>query len=222
MDRRESIKALVIGTVSAGTVLEACKTDDKKKTADAAVTSDESTSDRMPEEIEYNKKQLAEKFFNEHEMATIVLLGDIIIPKDDKSGSASDAKVGEFIEFIVNDMPEHQVPMRGGLRWLDLQMLNKYEKPFKDCTSQQQIEMVDQIAYPKKAKPEMAQGVNFFNLMRNLTVTGFYTTKIGYDDVGFVGNRPNQWNGVPPDVLKQYNMAYTEKELKECISYDKA
>ena len=222
MDRRESIKALVIGTVSAGTVLEACKTDDKKKPADAAVTPDESTTDRMPEEIEYNKKQLAEKFFNEHEMATIVLLGDIIIPKDDKSGSASDAKVGDFIEFIVNDMPDHQVPMRGGLRWLDLQMLNKYEKPFKDCTSEQQIAMVDQIAYPKKAKPEMAQGVKFFNLMRNLTVTGFYTTKIGYDDVGFVGNKPNQWNGVPPDVLKQYNMAYTEKELKECISYDKA
>ena len=222
MDRRESIKALVIGTVSAGTVLEACKTDDKKKPADAAVTPDESTTDRMPEEIEYSKKQLAEKFFNEHEMATIVLLGDIIIPKDDKSGSASDAKVGNFIEFIVNDMPDHQVPMRGGLRWLDLQMLNKYEKPFKDCTSEQQIAMVDQIAYPKKAKPEMAQGVNFFNLMRNLTVTGFYTTRIGYDDVGFVGNKPNQWNGVPPDVLKQYNMAYTEKELKECISYDKA
>ena len=221
MDRRESIKALVIGTVSAGTVLEACKTDDKKKPADAAVTPDESTADRMPEEIEYNKKQLAEKFFNEHEMATIVLLGDIIIPKDDKSGSASDAKVGDFIEFIVNDMPDHQVPMRGGLRWLDLQMLNKYEKPFKDCTSEQQIAMVDQIAYPKKAKPEMAQGVKFFNLMRNLTVTGFYTTRIGYDDVGFVGNKPNQWNGVPPDVLKQYNMAYTEKELKECISYDK-
>ena len=221
MDRRESIKALVIGTVSAGTVLEACKTDDKKKPADAAVTPDENAADRMPEEIEYNKKQLAEKFFNEHEMATIVLLGDIIIPKDDKSGSASDAKVGDFIEFIVNDMPDHQVPMRGGLRWLDLQMLNKYEKPFKDCTSEQQIAMVDQIAYPKKAKPEMAQGVKFFNLMRNLTVTGFYTTKIGYDDVGFVGNKPNQWNGVPPDVLKQYNMAYTEKELKECISYDK-
>ena len=221
MDRRESIKALVIGTVSAGTVLEACKTEDKKKPGDAAVTTDESNADRMPEEIAYNKKQLAEKFFNEHEMATIVVLADIIIPKDDKSGSASDAKVGDFIEFIVNDMPDHQVPMRGGLRWLDLQMLHKYEKTFKDCSSQQQIEMVDQIAYPRKAKPDMKQGVSFFNLMRNLTVTGFYTTKIGYDDVGFVGNRPNQWNGVPPDVLKQYNMAYSEKELKECISYDK-
>jgi len=223
MDRRDSIKALVIGTVTAGTILEACKTDDKKKTADAAVDAKAAgTEDRMAEEVPYNKKLQEEKFFTDQEFATIVVLADIIIPKDDVSGSASDAKVGDFIEFIVKDMPGHQVPMRGGLRWLDLQCLNKYEKTFKDCSSEQQIEMVDQIAYPRKAKPEMKQGVSFFNLMRNLTVTGFYTTKMGYDDVGFVGNRPNQWNGVPPDVLKQYNIAYTEKELKECISYDKA
>jgi hypothetical protein len=223
MDRRDSIKALVIGTVTAGTLLDACKTEDKKKTGDAAVDSKAAgTEDRMPEEVEYNKELQADKFFTDHELATITVLADIIIPKDDVSGSASDAKVADFIEFIVKDMPHHQTPMRGGLRWLDLQCLKRYEKPFRDCSSQQQIEMVDQIAYPRKAKPEMQQGVTFFNLMRNLTVTGFYTTKIGYDDVGFVGNRPNQWNGVPPDVLKQYNIAYTEKELKECISYDKA
>ena len=66
-------------------------------------------------------------------MATITILGDIIIPKDEVSGSASDAKVPDFIEFIVKDMPEHQTPMRGGLRWLDMQCLNRYEKAFKDC-----------------------------------------------------------------------------------------
>lgn len=223
MDRRDSIKALVIGTVTAGTLLDACKTDDKKKTPDAAVDSKASaTEDRMEEEVAYNKKLNDEKFFTSDEFATITVLADIIIPKDEVSGSASDAKVADFIEFIVKDMPEHQTPMRGGLRWLDMQCLSRYEKPFKDCSSQQQIEMVDQIAFPKKAKPGMRPGVNFFNLMRNLTVTGFYTTEIGYKDVGFVGNRPNQWNGVPPEVLKQYNLAYTEKELKECISYDKA
>lgn len=221
MDRRDSIKALVIGSVSAGVLVGACKTEDKKKPADATVPAKEPVDDRMPEEVDYNKKLQADKFFTEHEMATIVVLGDIIIPKDDVSGSASDAKVGDFIEFIVKDMPQHQVPMRGGLRWLDLQCLKRYEKTFKECSDEQKIEMLDQIAYPKKAKPELKQGVTFFNLMRNLTVTGFYTTKMGYEDVGFVGNRPNQWNGVPPDVLKQYNMAYTEKELKECISYDK-
>jgi hypothetical protein len=116
-------------------------------------------------------------------------------------------------------MPQHQTPMRGGLRWLDMQCLRRYEKAFKDCNQQMQMQMVDEIAWPKKAKPEMAQGVAFFNLMRNLTATGFYTSEIGVKDIGYVGNRPNQWNGVPDDVLKQYQLAYSEKELKESVSF---
>ena len=139
-------------------------------------------------------------------MATITLLGDIIIPKDARSGSASDAKVPDFIEFIVKDMPEHQTPIRGGLRWLDFQCLQRYGKPFTDTNSAQQTEMLTAIAYPKKAKPEMSQGVSFFNLMRNLTATGFFSSKMGVEDIGYVGNSPNKWIGVPPDVLKQYGL----------------
>ncbi len=139
-------------------------------------------------------------------MATITILADIIIPKDAKSGSASDAKVPDFIEFIVKDKTYNQTPMRGGLRWLDLQCLNRYDKPFVDSTSAQQMEMVNEIAYPKKAKPEMQQGVSFFNRMRDLTATGFFTTKMGLDDLGYVGNTPNKWQGVPAEVLKQYGM----------------
>jgi hypothetical protein len=176
----------------------------------------------MAEEKEADKKILEEpKFFTPHEMATITILGDIIIPKDEISGSASDAKVPDFIEFIVKDMPDHQVPMRGGLRWLDMQCLKRYEKTFRECDHSQQMQMVDEIAWPKKAKPQMRQGVAFFNLMRNLTATGFYTSEIGVKDVGYMGNTPNQWNGVPDDVLKQYGLAYTDKELKECVSFDK-
>jgi hypothetical protein len=147
------------------------------------------------------------------------VLSDIIIPKDAVSGSATDAKVPDFIEFIVKEKTEFQTPMRGGLRWLNLQSVKLFEKPFKEATSPQQLSLVDAIAYPKKAKPEMKQGVSFFNLMRNLTATGFYTSEIGVKDVGYMGNRPNQWNGVPPDVLKQYGLSYTEKELKECVSF---
>ncbi len=222
MDRRKSIKALIVGSVSAGVIVEACKTDEKKAVAAATDTPSAPglTINRMAEEAAHEKAVMGETFFSPEEMATITILGDIIIPKDDISGSASDAKVPAFIEFIVKDMPQHQVPMRGGLRWLDVQCLNRFEHPFKDCSTKQQMEMVDEIAWPKKAKPAMAQGVAFFNLMRNLTATGFYTSEIGVKDVGYMGNVPNQWNGVPADVLKQYNMAYTEKELKECVSFD--
>ena len=211
MDRRDSIKALVLGTVSAGVLLEACK---NKNTTVAEVNMD----DRMQEEKDYLVKVKAQpNFFDAQEMATITVLADIIMPKDAVSGSASDAKVPEFIEFIVKDMPEHQVPVRGGLRWLDLHSFKKHGKSFVSCTSAEQIGIVDEIAYPKKAKPEVAQGVSFFNKMRDLVTTGYYTSEIGVKDLGYMGNVPNQWQGVPDDVLKQHGLAYTEKELKECI-----
>jgi hypothetical protein len=224
MDRRKSLKALALGTVSTGLLLDACKLADKKTpNEDGKVISTADTREaginRMKEEAEHYKEVTSYTFFTPEEMATITVLADIIIPKDEVSGNASDAKVPDFIEFIVKDMPEHQVPMRGGLRWLNMQCLKKYNNSFADCNKQQQIEMVDAIAYPKKAKPEMKAGVTFFNLMRNLTATGFYTSEIGGKDVGYMGNTPNQWNGVPADVLKQYNLAYTEKELKECVSF---
>ena len=219
MDRRKSLKLIVTGAVAAPAVIAGCKTEDKK--ADQQVAGDAKFNlDRNPDELKYEKDLLAkEKFFTEHEMATITVLVDIIIPKDDVSGSASEAKVPEFIEFIVKDMPNHQVPLRGGLRWLDMQCLKRYEKSFKDCSKEQQIELVDMIAYPKKAKPEMTQGVKFFSLVRDLTATGFYTSEMGVKDLGYMGNKPNQWNGVPDDVLKQYNVSYTEKELNECVSF---
>ncbi|GAA3969850.1 gluconate 2-dehydrogenase subunit 3 family protein [Mucilaginibacter dorajii] len=205
MNRRDSIKALGFTTLSAGLLLEACKTD-TKPAEEAAPAAAEAEAGRQAFEVDRDKKLNGDKFFTAAEMATITVLGDIIIPKDAKSGSASDAKVPDFIEFIVKDIPDHQTPMRGGLRWLDLQCLNRFGKVFTDCSHAQQIELVDMIAYPKKAKPEMAQGVAFFNRMRDLTASGFYTTKMGIDDIGYVGNSPNKWTGVPDDVLKHYNM----------------
>lgn len=220
MDRRKSLKVMVLGTVSSGFLLEACETSDKKTVLKKAPEKPvEKHPGLMKEEVKHLDEVKSTTFFTPHEMKTITILGDIIIPKDEVSGSASDAKVPEFIEFIVKDKPENQVPMRGGLHWLDMQCLKRYNNAFAECNHQQQMEMVDEIAWPKKAKPEMQPGVNFFNLMRNLTATGFYTSEIGVKDVGYMGNTPNQWNGVPADVLKKHNLAYTQKELKECISF---
>jgi gluconate 2-dehydrogenase gamma chain len=224
MDRRKSLKTLLIGGLSVGVVAEACNQPEKEKVApkDEPVAVEDKT--RMPEEIIHDKKIAEEVFFTPAEMAVIAVLVDIIIPKDEISGSATDVKVPEFIEFIVKDKPEEElrVPLRGGIRWLELESVKRFDKSFTNLSSAQQIQIVDDIAYPAKAKPEFLQGVTFFTLMRNLTVTGFYTTEVGFKDIGYVGNRPNQWNGVPDDVLKHYNLAYTEKELKECISFDKA
>lgn len=211
---------MAVGTLSAGVLLDACKPGDKKTEEKAVAGKDnEFTLDRFEAEKERERELMAKPFFTTHEMATITILADIIIPRDEVSGSASDAKVPEFIDFMVKDRPENQIPMRGGLRWLDVQSLKQFNKAFVDCTEQERIAIVDQIAYPKKAKPEMAQGVAFFNLMRNLTASGFYTSQIGVKDLGYAGNTPNKWNGVPDDVLKQYNIAYSEREMKECAKY---
>lgn len=208
MNRRESLKTLGIGAVATGLLVEAaCHTDTKKLAENNGAPAAKETpvdESRKPDEIERDKKLAAEKYFTDHEMATITVLCDIIIPKDDRSGSASDAKVPEFIAFMANDDPDNRTPIRGGLRWLDMQCLNRYNNSFKDCTADQQIELVSMIAYPKKAKPEMERGVSFFNRMRDLTATGFFTSQIGIKDIGYMGNTPGKWEGVPADVLKAH------------------
>lgn len=221
MDRRKSIKALLLGTASSGVLIEACKTSDKKVTENSTVQTFTGPERMAEENAAYKEIAAAPKYFTDHEMATIAIFADIIIPKDDISGSATDAKVPDFIEFIVKEKKEYQTPLRGGLRWVDMYCLTNHGKTFRESDDKQKMALVDAIAYPKKTKPEMKQGASFFSLMRNLTSTGFYTSEIGVKDVGYMGNRPNQWNGVPDDVLKQHGLSYTEKELKECVSFDK-
>ena len=153
-------------------------------------------------------KLMTEKFFAPHELQTVTVLADIIIPADNRSGSASQAGVPAFIEFMMKDQPRLQTPMRGGLRWLDNKCNKLFGKPFVGCTKAQQIQIIDQIAYPEQAKPEMMQGVAFFSSMRGFTATGFFTSKMGIEDIGYKGNTPNNWEGVPEDVLKQYGLSY--------------
>ena len=205
MDRRESLKVIGLSSLSASLLLDACKskTEEGKK---AVGVGKGDNAHRQELEVERDKKLNEATFFTDHEMATITALSDIIIPKDERSGSASDAEVPAFIEFMAKDRPENQVPLRGGLRWLDMQCLKRYQNSFKDCTEKQQLEIVDEIAYPAIAKPEMGQGVAFFDRLRGLVATGFFTSKMGIEDLGYVGNRPNQWEGVPPDIIKQYGL----------------
>jgi hypothetical protein len=204
MNRRDSLKALGLTAISSAVLLDACKPGEEK--AQAPGTDSTKQAGRQDFEVERDKRLHEEKFFNDHELATIGILADIIIPKDDKSGSATDAKVPEFIEFIVKDIPSYQTPMRGGLRWLDLQSLQRFEKSFADASPEQRINIVDDIAYPNKLKPGMLQGAGFFNLMRDLTASGFFTSEMGVKDLGYAGNKPNRWEGVPADVLKQYGL----------------
>ena len=206
MNRRDSLRLLGIGTLSAGAVLEGCqpKADSANKAEEGAPAID--ATGREEFEVARDKQLATQKFFDAHEMTTITLIADLIIPKDEHSGSASDAGVPAFIEFIVKDEPIHQLPMRGGLRWLDIQCLNRNGKDFAGSTPEQQVAMLQEIAYPMKAKPELQQGVAFFSKIRDLTAIGFFTSKMGIEDLGYKGNSPGKWEGVPSEVLKQYGL----------------
>jgi gluconate 2-dehydrogenase gamma chain len=216
MDRRKYLKTLAAGTAGVGLLLESCAPK-KQEVAEAPPTF---TIDRTPQELERDRKLLADKFFDEHEMKTISILTDIIIPKDDTSGSATDAGVPEFIEFIAKDMPRYQLPLRGGLKWLDVQALKQYNTDFASLTPEQRIGIVDQIAFPELAKPEMKQGVAFFNTLRDLTACGFFSSKMGVADLGYAGNKPNQWDGVPQEVLDQYGLQYDANRLDQYVKHD--
>jgi hypothetical protein len=147
------------------------------------------------------------KFFTPHEWATVRVLVDIIIPKDERSGSATDVGVPEFMDFIINDRPARQTAMRGGLAWIDVQCQRRFDKTFLDCAADQRRAVLDDIAWPQKAKPEHSQGVAFFNSFRDLTATGFWTTKVGMQDLQYMGNTfVGKWEGCPEEVLKKLGL----------------
>lgn len=192
MDRRELLKTLSLGTLAAGFAMTGCKTSPKK-------TSEEHKFWKhvTEEDLEMWETQ----FFSDHEFETVRQLANMVIPADERSGNAEEAGVPEFIDFMMLDRPEKQTPMRGGLNWLDVQCRRLFDNNFIDCTHTQKKKILDKIAYPDEAAPEMQAGVNFFNSFRDLVATGFWSSKIGIEDIGYIGNKPNNWNGCPDEAL---------------------
>jgi len=152
--------------------------------------------------------QFKPQFFTDHEYRTVRVLVDIIIPRDERSGSATDAGVPEFMDFIMIDRPSMQAQMRGGLRWLDNESVDRFGAQFVAATDAQRIAIVEDIAWPARARPELSHGVSFFNYFRDLTAGGFWSSKIGVEDVGYIGNVPNRWDGCPPEALQRLGVSY--------------
>lgn len=149
------------------------------------------------------------KFFTAHEYDTVRLLVDLIIPKDDRSGSATDAGVPEFMDFMVQDQKSRQTAMRGGLAWLDTECRERLGKSFVDLADGQRRAVLDDIAWPARARAEMSQGVAFFNSFRDLTATGFWSSKMGVEDLGYMGNTVvPEWKGCPEEQLRKLGVSY--------------
>lgn len=141
------------------------------------------------------------KYFSPHQYQTLLVLCDTIIPKDETSGGAVEAGAPEFIDLLTSENEEYQGIFGGGLMWLDNFCIDRYEHVFLECTVAQQKETLDLIAYRKNAKtsPELSQGVAFFSKLRNMTCDGFYTSKIGIEDLKYIGNTAlAEFPGCPP------------------------
>ena len=149
------------------------------------------------------------KHFTAHEWDTVRLLVDIILPKDERSGSATEAGVPEFMDFMLGDDPDLETPVRGGLAWLDRECADRYGKTFVACTDQERAAVLDDIAWPRWAKPEHSAGVAFFNSFRDFTASGFFSSKMGIQDLRYIGNTyVTEWKGCPPEALAKLGVRY--------------
>ena len=143
-------------------------------------------------------------FFTAHEYATVRMLAELVIPRDGRSGGALDAGVPQFIDFILAENPGMQTPMRGGLAWLDTESGERFGAGFTAIQDVQRRAILDDIAWPKKAKPGYSQGVAFFNRFRDLTASGFFSSEIGVKDLQYRGNEfVMEWTGCPPEALRK-------------------
>lgn len=147
------------------------------------------------------------RFFNAHEWRTLRVLVDLIIPRDERSGSATDAGVPEFLDFMMMDRPTLQLQMRGGLRWMDNRSSTRFSKRFVELTARQQTSILDEIAFPEKAAPDLSHGVSFFTFLRDMTAAGFWSSRIGVKDIGYMGNEWTSWNGCPPAALQRLGVS---------------
>jgi gluconate 2-dehydrogenase gamma chain len=162
------------------------------------------------EKLAERGQQYQPKVFTPAEWQTVRVLVDLVIPKDARSGSATDAKVPEFMDVFMQNRENMRTWMRTGLTWLDEETQKRFSKTFVNCDDAQRKVVLDDIAWPRRARPEMQAGVRFFNNFRNFTASGFWSSKMGVDDLQYMGNRPvAQWNGCPAPALNKLGVRYT-------------
>ena len=163
---------------------------------------------------EESAQQFTPKFFTPDEYRTVRVLVDYVIPRDARSGSATDAKVPEFMDFMYSD-PEQNVSdqtktaMKGGLAWLDAESTRRFSKTFVAASDAERRQILDDIAWPAKARAEMASGVTFFNRFRDMTASGFFSSAIGWKDLQYIGNiAVAEWKGCPEPALRKLGVSY--------------
>jgi hypothetical protein len=190
VSRRDILRTLAMGAVS-GSVLQVIP-------AKAAEFAHQTVHNEKSASV---AGKYVPKYFSAHQYEMLNSLCDTIIPKDEKSGGAVEAGAPEFIDLLTSENDEFQIALGGGLMWLDNYCADQYSNTFLDCTPEQRKEILDLIAFRKNAKQDasLSQGVAFFAFLRKFTCDGFYTSKIGIEDLQYIGNTSlREFPGCPP------------------------
>jgi hypothetical protein len=137
---------------------------------------------------------------------TVAALCDVILPADDKSPSASQLNVPDFIdEWISAPYPEQMQDRKQileGIKWIERQSTKRCKRGFTDLTENEKRQICDEICHDPRAKGDLKKAVQFFSTFRNLTMSAFYTTQEGMKDIQYIGNVAlTKFEGPPLEVL---------------------
>lgn len=215
MKRRESIKAMVLGSFGTSLLLESCLNTSAEQ-LEAKIWKYQ--YGRTPAEQAHDQKLLGQQFFDSEEMQRITRLANLILPPHE-NGSIEEAEVPGFIEFIVKDIPSLQAPMRSGLVWIEKEAKQRFDETFIGCSEADQKSLLDDIAFEIDGLEKQPEEIVFFALIRNLVMTGYFTSAVGIKDLGYQGNSPNVWDGIPEEVLEKHQMSYDPEWLAKCVDH---
>ncbi len=158
------------------------------------------------------------KFFTAREARTVAVLSDDIIPRDERSGSATDAGVPAYLDYhmsVPETSDETRTQMRGGLRWLDTESRRRFNVAYDRATEAQRHQLLDAIAGPTapgaatQVPAALRPGAAFFATFRNMVASGFFSSAIGWKDLQYQGNVFNpKWDGCPQPALDKLRVSY--------------
>jgi gluconate 2-dehydrogenase subunit 3-like protein len=201
MNRRDALKAFAI--VSTANFLEVGAPQMERAFRGMEALAEVGQEARQP--------SYAPKFFSRREWPLVRMLSDYVIPRDARSGSATDARVPEFMDTLLSDKDASdasKTAMHGGLAWIDNESRSRFGRVFVNASDAQRRQILDDIAWPAKAKPEFSHGAAFFTRFRDLTASGFFSSAMGWKDVQYMGNVFHHWDGCPQPALDKLGVSY--------------
>ena len=225
MDRRETIKNILLGSIGSSVLLESCVSSLDNKVLDKIW---KYQYGRTPEEKKRDNKFLNSIFFTESELQTIEKIANIVLPPNE-FGDINDAGVVEMFEFIAKDWstPAHndygEKVLRRGLIVFNQLCVEKFGSELLNSTEPQIKVLFDEISYEDNSLKNQKESVKLFATYRGMIVTGYFTSEVGIKDLGYKGNTPNVWDGVPDEVLEQYKgiVSYDKEWIDKCVDQSK-